>query len=307
MHQEAGKKAIVAALAANLAIAVSKLVGFAITGAASMLAESIHSLADSGNQGLLLLGRKLSNRPPDDEHPFGYGRERFFWAFVVSIVLFSLGSLAALYEGVNKLRHPHELESPIVAVVILVVAIVLESFSFRTAIHEARPLKGDLTWRQFIRQTKVPELAVVLLEDFGALLGLLFALVGVGLATVTHNARFDAMGSIAIGLLLGAIAYILARENKSLLIGESASPSEIALVRSAIASAPAVNHLIHLRTLQLSPSELLIAAKLEFDSSLDQAGLAAAIDATEVLIRAAVPTAHLVFLEPDQLRPAGAG
>lgn len=300
-HQE-GKKAIIAALLANAAIAIAKLTGYAFTGAASMLAEGLHSIADTGNQGLLLLGGRLAKREADEAHSFGFGRERFFWAFVVSIVLFSLGSVFALYEGISKLIHPHEVESFGWALGILFVALILESFSLRTAVHESRPLKGDLSWWQFIRQTKNPELATVLLEDTGALLGLIFAIAGVSLAVVTGEARYDAAGSVAIGLLLGVIAFILARENKSLLIGESATSAQVSALNSAINQTPGVSHVIHIRTMQLSPEELLVAAKVEFDSTVSADQMGSAIDAAELAMRAVVPEAKMIFIEPDTYR-----
>jgi cation diffusion facilitator family transporter len=301
--KEGSRRAIVAAFLANVGIACAKLVAFAMTGAASLGAEAVHSLADTGNQGLLLLGAARARRPPDEAHPFGYGRERYFWSFVVALVLFSMGSLFAIAEGVEKLLHPHAIESPAWALGVLGVAIALESGSLATAVREARPLKGPESWWGFIRRAKTPELPVVLLEDLGALLGLGFALAGVGLALGTGEPRFDALGSVAIGLLLGAIAVVLAREMKSLLIGEAATPLDVIAIRQAIEGADEVRRVIHLRTLHLGPEELLVAAKLELSPSLDAAGIAAAIDAAEARLRARVPIARLVFLEPDVWRP----
>lgn len=303
MH-EGGKKAIIAAFLANLGIAIAKFIGFLITGAASMLAETIHSLADTGNQGLLLLGGKRAAQPPDERHPFGYGRERYFWAFVVAIVLFSIGSMFALYEGYEKLFHSggHQLVSPVVAIVILVVAIVLESFSLRTAVHESAKFKGDQGWWTFIKKTKNPELTTVLLEDIGALLGLVFALTGIVLAELTHDARFDAMGSIAIGILLAAIAWILASKNRSLLIGEAADPKQVERIRAAINESEFVERLIHLRTLQLGPEDLLVTTKADFVPSVTMESLGEAIDAIEARIRLVAPEARLIFIEPDTYR-----
>jgi cation diffusion facilitator family transporter len=266
-----------------------------------MMAESIHSVADTGNQGLLFLGGARARKPADAEHQFGYGAERYFWAFVVALVLFSLGALFSLYEGIDKLRNPHELESPAVAFVVLGVAVVLEGLSLRTARRESLPQRAGQSWWQFIRRTKTPELPVVLLEDVGALFGLVFASVGLGLAVATGETRFDAIGSMAIGLLLGAIAIVLAVEMKSLLIGESAGPGVDSSIRGAIESSPEVRRVIHLRTLQLGPDELLVATKVDIDAA-DLAGVAAAIDRIEVRIRAAVPTAHLIYVEPDLFR-----
>lgn len=296
------RKAIIAAFFANLGIAIAKLVGFLITGAASMLAEAVHSAADSTNQGLLLLGGARAKRKATPTHPFGYGRERYFWAFVVAVVIFTLGSLFALYEGVEKLRHPHALESIPVAVGILLFGIALEWFSLRTAIRESRHAKGDLSWWGFIRHSKVPELPVVLLEDIGAMIGLVLALVGVGLAEVTGNARFDATGSVVIGLLLGVIAVTLAIETKSLLLGESASPGTIDRIRTSIESAEPVRSLIHMKTLHLGPEELMVAAKVEFDAGLDGAAICDAINHVEQVVRATVPEARVIYIEPDVAR-----
>lgn len=298
MSAGGGTKAILAALSANAGIALAKFGGFLFTGSSSMLAESVHSLADTSNQGLLLLGKKTSARRPDEEHPFGYGRDRFFYSFIVALLLFSLGSVFALYEGFHKIEHPEPLTSPVVAVVILLIAICLEGYSFRTAIGESRELKGELSWWQFIRQAKTPELPVVLLEDAGALLGLVFALIGVGLAVLTGNPVFDGIGTIAIGLLLGAIAIVLIVETKSLLIGEGATPA----LRDRIVGelrGGRVRKVIHIRTEYLGPEELLVAAKIALAPALSVAEVAAEIDAAEARVREAVPAARVIYLEPD--------
>jgi cation diffusion facilitator family transporter len=301
-----GKRAIVAALLANLGIAVSKFVAFLITGSSSLLAESVHSVADTGNQGLLLLGGKRAAREPDPEHPFGYGNDRYFYAFVVALVLFSLGSLFALFEGYEKISHPNPLDSPAIAVGVLVLAIGLESFSFRTAIRESTPLRGSLSWWGFIRRSKSPELPVVLLEDAAALLGLVFALLGVGLAVALDEPRFDGVGTLAIGLLLGVVAAILAVEMKSLLTGESASADQVEAIRTALVDGRDITRVIHMRTLHLGPEELLVAAKIGLRPELDLPAVAAAIDAAERRVRAAVSIAHLLYLEPDLYRaPVG--
>lgn len=301
---DGSRKAIIAAFFANLGIAIAKFVGFVITGSAGMLAESVHSLADTGNQGLLFLGGNRAKRVATTEHPFGYGRERYFWAFSVALVLFSMGGLFALYEGIDKFRHPHEVESLWVAIGILVFGLALEGFSLRTAVKEARHTKSNtVSWWKFIRNSKQPELPVVLLEDTGAELGLLFALFGVIMAKVTGDGRWDAVGSMAIGLLLIAIAVLLIIEMKGLLIGESASADDRRGIVSAIEGSPHVGHLIHLRTQHLGPEEILVAAKVEFESTLTFAELSRAIDATEVNIRAAVPAARVIYIEPDVKRP----
>jgi cation diffusion facilitator family transporter len=264
-----------------------------------MLAESIHSAADTGNQALLLLGARRAERPPDAAHPFGHGPARYFWAFMVALVLFTLGGVFAIYEGIEKLRAPHAIDLPVWAFAVLGFSIVLESLSFRTGLMEANPLRGRRTWWQFIRGTKQPELPVVLLEDFAALVGLVFALVGITLAEVLHQPRFDAMGSLAIGVLLVGVAIVLAIEMASLLIGEAASCDDIATISAALSGAPSVRRLIHLRTQHLGPDDVLVAAKVEFDPTLSFAELAAAIDTAEAALRDVYPAARLVFIEPD--------
>lgn len=302
MH-EGSRKAIIAAFLANLGVAIAKFIGFLLTRSAGLLAEAGHSLADTGNQALLLLGSSRAKKQPDAEHPFGFGRERYFWSFVVALVLFSMGGLFALYEGIQKLIHPHEAESLGIAIGILVLAICLEGFSLRTAVKETGHVKPiTMSYWKFIRSAKQPELPVVLLEDVGALIGLVLALAGVITAHVTHNARFDAAGSISIGVLLVVIAAVLAIEMKGLLIGEGANPAVDAEVRSSLSGAPHVTKLIHLRTEHLGPDELLVTAKLEFDRDLTVAELAAAIDGAEAVLRANVPIASLVYLEPDIAR-----
>jgi cation diffusion facilitator family transporter len=306
MAHGGGNKAIIAALSANLGIAVTKLIAFLLTRSSSMLAESVHSLADSGNQLLLLLGGRRARREADEEHPFGYGRERYMYAFIVSIVLFSLGGLFALYEAWHKFADPHPIESwHWVPIVVLLAAIGMEGFSFRTAVGEANVTRGTQSWVQYIRTAKAPELPVVLLEDFGALIGLVMALFGVSMTLVTHDGRWDAIGSAGIGVLLVAIAVVLAVETTSLLLGESATRSDVDAIRTALVGA-GVPSVIHLRTLHLGPEELLVAAKIEVDAGSTAADVAGAIDAAEQRVRAAVPIARVIYLEPD-LRRAVAG
>ena len=294
-----GTRAIIAALFANIGIAVAKFVGFSLTGSASMLAESIHSVADSGNQGLLLLGGKRARRAADTSHPFGYSRERYFWAFVVSMVLFSLGGAFAMFEGVEKIRHPHEIESAGIAIGILIFACILEAFSLRTAVVESRKVKGDAGWWSFIRHSKNPELPVVLLEDLGAMAGLMIALSAVSLSLVTGDAIYDGYGTLSIGVLLTIIAVILATEMKSLLIGEAANRRVLEAIRTAIERDPHVQRLIHLRTQHLGPEELLVGAKISFSDTLTIRELAAAINRVEESIRGDVPEARMLYLEPD--------
>lgn len=294
-----GRRAIIAAFVANLGIAFAKSIGFVFTGAASMLAEAIHSFADTANQGLLLLGGNLAKRERTSEHPFGFGRERYFWGFVVAMVIFSLGSLFAIYEGVEKLGNPHEIDSPLWAIGILVFAIFLESYSMRTAIQESKKVKGEEGWWSFIRHSKVPELPVVLLEDLGALIGLALALVGVGLAMFTGDSRYDAMGSLSIGILLGIIAIILAVEMRSLLLGESASEEHRKKLELAITGHPGVCRLIHMRTEHIGPEELLVAAKVEMTGNPDMAGIARTINELEEKMRLAVKLKLTIYIEPD--------
>ncbi|ONI83703.1 cation transporter [Saccharothrix sp. ALI-22-I] len=298
MSAGGGTKAIIAALVANAGIAVAKFVGFLITGSSSMLAESVHSVADTSNQGLLLLGQKTARRKATLNHPFGFGRDRYFYSFIVALMLFSLGSVFALYEGIHKLESHEALSSPIVAVVILVVAIGLETYSFRTAIVESQKIKGDATWWQFIRQSKVPELPVVLLEDAGALFGLVLALMGVGLSTITGDPVWDAIGTICIGVLLGIIAVILIVEMKSLLIGEGAAPAELDVIVDELAAGK-VQRVIHIRTQYIGPDELLVAAKIALNPGLSIDEVAEAIDDAEQRVRNKVPAARLIYLEPD--------
>jgi cation diffusion facilitator family transporter len=294
-----GTKAILAALGANAGIALAKFVGYLITGSSSMLAEAVHSVADTANQGLLLLGGRTSRRKATPEHPFGYGRDRYFYSFVVALLLFTLGSVFAIYEGIHKLQHPEPLTAPLVAVIILLVAMALEGFSFRTAMHESKPLKGNLSWWQFIRQAKAPELPVVLLEDSGALVGLVFALAGVGLTVLTGDPVWDSIGTLCIGTLLGVIAIVLIIEMKSLLIGEGAAAPVVSRIVGELESGAAVERVIHIKTLYLGPEELMVAAKLAFTPGLPVDAVAAAIDEAEARIRGAVPIARVIYLEPD--------
>ncbi|MBD7999185.1 cation diffusion facilitator family transporter [Oerskovia gallyi] len=309
MSAHGGNRAVIAALLANMGIAVTKFVAWGLTGASSMLAEGVHSLADSGNQALLLLGGKKSRRAADEEHPFGYGRERYVYAFIVSIVLFTVGGLFALYEAWHKWEDPHPItEWQWVPIAVLLVAIGMEGFSFRTAIRESNTVRGEQSWPSFVRNAKAPELPVVLLEDFGALIGLVLALGGVGLTLVTDDGRYDAAGTACIGILLVLIAIVLAVETKSLLLGEAASRDDVAAIRSALVG-EGVASVIHLKTLHLGPEELLVAAKIEVTATADGASIAHAIVAAEERVRAAVPIARAIYLEPDLRRaePAASG
>jgi cation diffusion facilitator family transporter len=292
------RRAIIAAFIANAGIAVLKFVGWGVTGAASLLAEAVHSVADTSNQGLLIWGNNASRRAPTPEHSFGYGRERYFWAFVVSLVIFSLGGLFALSQGIEKLIHPHTLTQPAWALGILATGILFEGLSLRTAVNAARQKKTESSWWKYIRNTKNPELPVILLEDVGALLGLVLALVGVGLSAWTGNPRFDAVGSVGIGVLLMVIAGLLASEMKSLLIGESAHPKNEELIRSATVAHESVRRLIHLRTQHIAPDQILVGAKIEFDASSSFDQIAEDINSIEESIREALPFSAMIYIEP---------
>ncbi|HVB41556.1 MAG TPA: cation diffusion facilitator family transporter [Streptosporangiaceae bacterium] len=292
-------RAVLAALGANLGIAVSKFVAFVVTGSASMLAEAVHSVADSGNQLLLLIGKTRSRREETEQHQFGFGAERYVYGFVVAIVMFVVGSAFSVFEGVRRLTHPGEVVSPVVAFAVLGVAMVLEAYSFRTAVRESNRSRGQSTWRAFIRTAKAPELPTVLLEDLAALIGLGFALLGVLLTEITGNDRWDGAGSVAIGILLGCVAAVLAVEMKSLLIGESASPGMQRAIVSAIEEVPRIERVIHLRTLHVGPDSVLVAAKVAVSRGDTAESIAAAIDDAERRVRAAAPMAGLIYLEPD--------
>jgi len=301
--QEGSRKAIIAAFFANLGIAIAKFTGFVLTGSAGLLAEAGHSLADTGNQALLMLGGKRASRRPTEQHQFGFGNERYFWAFVVALVLFSLGGLFALYEGIQKLLHPHEADSIGIAIGILLAAVVLETYSLRTAVKEVNHIKPpEMSYWTFVRTAKQPELPIVLLEDVGAEIGLLFALFGVVMTHFTDNPRWDAVGSVAIGVLLVIIAAILAVRMKALLIGESADDADQQAIEAALTSTPQVERVIHIRTIYFGPDELMVAAKLGFAADMTVQQLATAVDAAEAAVRASVPTVGLIYIEPDLYR-----
>jgi cation diffusion facilitator family transporter len=299
-------KAVIAALAANLAIAIAKFAAFLVTGSASMLAEAVHSVADTGNEVLLLIGGGRSRRARTVEHPFGFGRERYFYGFVVAVMLFTVGAAFSIYDGIHKILDPGKIDSPVVAYVVLVLSAVLESFSLRTAIHEANAVRGGRGWREFVHLTKIPELPVVLLEDSAALLGLLFAFLGVLLAQLTGHDEWDGVGSVGVGLLLACAAFVVGYETKSLLIGESASDEVTAQIVTAVENGPERYRLIHLRTSHIGPESLLVAGKIGVPAELTAGDLAVGIDATEKRIRAAVPIADTIYLEPDIFRPGQA-
>ena len=297
-------RAVVAALAANLGIAIAKFIAFLITGSASMLAESVHSVADTSNELLLLLGHGRSRRARTELHQFGFGRERYFYAFVVAVLLFTVGAVFSIYDGVHKILEPEQVRRPEVAFAVLFVSAVLESFSLRTAVRESNRERGERSWQSFVHATKAPELPVVLLEDLAALLGLWFAFLGVLLSVVTGNGVWDGVGSVAIGVLLGCAAFVVGYETKSLLLGESASADMSASIVRALEEGPDGFPVIHMRTSHVGPESLLVAAKIAVPGSLTAAVLAARIDAAEQRVREAVPIADTIYLEPDIYVPA---
>ncbi len=299
MSTSGGTKAIIAALAANIGIAVFKFIAYLFSGSSSMLGESIHSLADSGNQVLLLIGGKRSKRAATQEHPFGYGRERYMYAFLVAVILFAVGGLFSLYEGLHKIQHPEPLSVPWLPIVVLLGAIGLESFSFRTAIKEANPLRGKAGWFEFIRRAKAPELPVILLEDFAALIGLVLALLGVSLAIMTGNGVWDGVGTMAIGVLLVLVAIVLAVETKSLLLGEGASTTDVSAIIAAAEAGDSIEKVIHMQTLYLGPDELLVAMKVAVHTTDSATDVAEAINEVETRVRQAIPIATAVYIEPD--------
>ncbi len=311
MSTEGGTKAVVAALTANIFIAVTKFGAWVLTGASSMLAEAIHSVADSGNQVLLLVGGKRATREATPEHPFGYGRERYVFAFIVSVVLFSVGGLFALYEAYHKYEEVHAgapnelLEGRWwwVPLLVLTAAIIAETFSFRTAIVESNKVRGKQSWNKFIRSAKAPELPVILLEDLAALLGLIFALFGVGMTLLTRNGYFDVIGTVLIGLLLVLVAVALAIETKSLLLGEAAGAESVHKIEQALTGSPGVERVIHMKTLHLGPEEVLVAAKIAVAEGESASAVAEIINRAEVNIRTAKPMVTALYLEPDIYDP----
>lgn len=295
-------RAIIAALLANIGIAITKFIAAAFSGSASMFAEGIHSVADSGNQILLIIGGKRARRAATASHPFGYGRSRYIYAFMVSIVLFAVGGLFSIMEGLNKLQHPHELEMVWLPMVVLGAAIIMESFSLRTAVIESNKVRGKQSWVKFVRHAKSPELPVILLEDLAALIGLVLAFGGVGLTVLTGDAIWDAIGTLAIGGLLVLVAIVLGLETSSLLVGEGATAEDTGKIRKALTGTAGVESVIHMKTLYLGPDELMVGAKIAIAANDKAADVVAAINAAEANIREAVPAARVIYLEPDVQR-----
>lgn len=299
MSAEGGNRAIIAALLANVGIAITKFIAWAFSGSSSMLAEGVHSLADSGNQLLLLLGGRKAQREADADHPFGYGRERYVYAFVVAIVLFSVGGVFSVYEGIAKLRNPHPIELWWLPLLVLVIAIVLESFSLRTAVRESRPIKGAQSWLTFIRRAKAPELPVVLLEDLAALLGLVIAFFGVGLTALTGNGVFDGVATILIGVLLVGVAIIVGVEVKSLLVGEGANEEDVAKIEAALLDCKEIDRVVHMKTLYLGPDSIMVGAKISLPATMAMAEVSVIVNLAERRVREIVPRAKVIYLEPD--------
>jgi cation diffusion facilitator family transporter len=299
MSASGGTKAIIAAFLANTGIAITKFIAWFFSGSSSMLAEAVHSVADAGNQLLLIFGGRQAKRKADKEHPFGYGRERYVYAFVVAIILFSVGGVFSIYEGIDKLQHPHALDVPWLPILVLSIAIVLESFSLRTAVKESNHVRGKLSWVQFVRRAKAPELPVVLLEDIAALLGLIFAFIGVGLTIITGNPLFDAIGTLFIGALLIIVAIVLGIETKSLLVGEGATEADHEKIEQAILAGDEAERIIHMKTLYVGPEELLVAAKVGFTADQKLLEVSAAVNVIEQRVRTAVPAARIIYIEPD--------
>jgi cation diffusion facilitator family transporter len=302
------RAAVITALAANVAVAVAKFGASAITGSSAMLAESLHSLADSVNEILLLVGARRSRRPADLRHPFGHARYRYVYAYVVSLTVFWLGGVLAVVEGISHLAVHEALVDPRWAFAVLGVSAVLDGWSLRTTVRAGRPTKGALSWRRLLQVTKVPEIIVVFLEDLGALIGIGIALIGVTLTTVTADGTWDAVASIAIGALLMTIGLLVNRETQSLLVGESASVEVVAAIRDAIASTDGIDAVMDLRTIHVGPDDLVVAASVSIDPSQNAVGIARSIAEAEARVRRVAPFRTVMYLEPRvrELGPEGA-
>lgn len=292
-------RAILFALGANFGIGLSKAGAAWHTGSGAMLAEAIHSFADCTNQLLLLLGLKRAKRPVSEEHPLGYGKAIYFWSFLVALLLFSMGGMFSIYEGVHKLQHPELPRAPWVAVAVLVVAILLELGSLRAALQEVRRVQGRRTFLNWFRTSRQSELIVVVGEDIAALLGLVLALAAIIATMLSGNALFDALGTIAIGVVLVLVALAVGVEVKSLLIGESADPQEVAAIRQWLAARPEVARVYRLITLQLG-LELMVSVKARMRDTDAASQLIADINRVERELRAAFPRVRWIFFEPDR-------
>jgi len=297
-HQNASVKSILFALLANLGIAITKTVAAVLTGSGAMLAESIHSYADCVNQGLLFVGLKATKKAPDTKHPLGYGKEIFFWSFIVALILFSMGGLFSVYEGIHKLSTHEGLTSPLIAIVVLVVSMVLESASLYGCVTQIKTIRGEVSFWKWFKNSSQSELIVVLGEDVAALLGLSFALIAIVLSVVIGNPVFDAIGSIGIGVLLLAVSIFLAIKVKSFLIGQSADSLTCTAITKLLEARPEVESILNLITLQLGPN-IMVAIKVKMTTvdSVDQ--LIANINACEMELKKEMPTLQWVFFEPD--------
>jgi cation diffusion facilitator family transporter len=298
--REQSRKSVLAALAANSAIAVIKLIAAVISGSTALLAEGFHSIADTGNQALLLLGLRLSDKPPDEEHPFGHGKERFFWTFVVALALFLVGGLVSIERGVSGLLHPEKLPSVPIAVAVLVVAAVFEGSALRIALRTFNKERGRRSFWGGIRRAKDPETLTVVFEDTAALTGIVVAIVGIVLAKVLDDARWDSGAAVIIGLLLCGVAFALAREVKDLLIGESAKPETRQAIEEAVRSVPEVEGIRDLLTMHVGPDEILVNLDVCFKDGLDTDGVEEAIVRVENAIREKAPNVGKIFVEPAQ-------
>jgi cation diffusion facilitator family transporter len=295
---------VLAAIVGNLSIATIKAIAAAFSGSAAMLSEAIHSLVDTGNGGLILLGISRSRRPPDPEHPFGHGRERYLWTFLVAVNIFALGAAFSIYNGVHGLLAGHELPQPRLALIVLAVAAVFEGLALRTAWRQfvARRPPGRGLW-QSIRESKDPELLTVLGEDSAAICGLVVAAAGIGLSEATGRAVFDAGASIVIGLILGAVAFLLGRETQALIVGETASPEVNERIRGIVERFPAVTDIVELQTMHAGPDEIFVVLGLVFADDLTTDDIEGAIDELERRIRRELPQAARIFIEPESERP----
>ena len=293
------RKSVLAALGANTAIAIAKFAAAAISGSSAMLAEALHSVADTGNQALLLLGLKRAERPPDEQHPFGHGKARFFWGLLVAVSLFTVGGGFSIWQGVDGLIHGHELPDPKVALVVIALAVCFEGYAWHTAYRQLdQTRRGRGVWGA-LRESKDPEVLTVLAEDTAAISGLLVAALGIGLASLTGEAAFDAAASVLIGLILLVVAFLLGRENAQLLIGEGIDPMAREAIERAIREADGVEDLLELLTMHLSPEEVLVTADARFRDDLSTEEIARTIDRVEAAIREVAPEATRIYVEPE--------
>ncbi|MEH2071651.1 MAG: cation diffusion facilitator family transporter [Nostoc sp.] len=301
MATDSSKKTIFAAMGANLAIAVTKFIAAAITGSSAMISEGIHSIVDTGDQLLLLLGLRMSQKPADDSHPFGYGQELYFWTLIVAILIFAIGGGMSIYEGITHLRNPSPLEDPMWNYIVLGIAIILEGYSWTVALKEFLPTKGKEHFWQAIKNSKDPTVFTVLFEDSAAILGLVVAFLGIFLGHLFNNIYFDGIASIIIGIILAIVAVLLAKESKGLLVGESANPQTITSIRSLSKTEPEVKEVVRVLTMQLAPQEVLLNLEIQFFQNLTGEQIAVTVDNLETKIRQKHPEIKLIFIEAKSL------